>query len=261
MRHRRSKYTSKQRAIFITRRKWVLRILSLLIVGGGLVYFAQWGTNQLFDHDAQPFRSVVIEGNFRHIDTAGIRSIVEPYLGAGFFGVNVGDIKLALQDIPWLYKTTVRRVWPDEIHITIDEQTAVARWGEDGLINPESKVFFPGDLDTIEGLPQFQGPPDTESSVMESYLGMSDVLKPYNLSIAGLTLDERRAWHVSLNNGVKLVLGRHSAMERLQRFVRFYPGVLASKSQMIEEIDLRYTNGFVVRWNVSPDKALNSELG
>jgi len=261
MRRRRSKYTSRQRAILSARRKWVLRIFSLLIVGSGLVYLTQWGASKLLDHDALPFRSVVIEGNFRHIETAGVRSIAEPYLGAGFFGVNVDDIKLALQDIPWLYKATVRRVWPDEIRITIYEQTAAARWGGEGLLNPESKLFFPGDADVIEGLPRLQGPPDTESIVMESYRAMSDVLKPYDLTITGLVLDERRAWQVSLNNGLKLVLGRHSTMDRLHRFVRFYPAVLASKSKMIEQIDLRYTNGFVVRWNVPQDKALNSEMG
>lgn len=261
MRHRRPRYASRQRVIVSERRKWVLRIFSLMIAGSGLVYLTQWGASKLIDYDTLPFRSVVIEGNFRHIDTAGVRSIAEHYLGAGFFGVNVDDIKLALQGIPWLYKATVRRVWPDEIHITIYEQTAAARWGEDGLLNPESKLFFPGDADMIEGLPRLQGPPDTESIVMESYRAMSAVLKPYDLIIAGLVLDERRAWHVSLNNGLKLVLGRHSTMERLQRFVRFYPAVLASKSQMIEQIDLRYTNGFVVRWNVPQDRALNSELG
>ena len=90
---------------------------------------------------------------------------------------------------------------------------------------------------------------------------MSELLKANDLTIDSLTLDERRAWHLSLNNQVRLVLGRQSAMDRLQRFIRFYPAVLAGKAKVIDEIDLRYTNGFVVRWNIPKEKVFSTDLG
>jgi len=262
MRRQRPKTTHRFfRALDQEKRKWLLRIMSILIFGSGIIYLTQLGAGRLLDPATLPYRTVTIEGSFKHVNASDIRVLVAPYLKAGFFGVNVNDIQHALQGIPWIDTATVRRVWPDEIRITVYEQTAVARWGNNGLLNAANKLFIPDGVEAISGLPQVQGPEGSESYVMESYRAMNDVLKPHDLTIDSLTLDERRAWHISLNNHVKLVLGRQDAMDRLQRFSRFYPAVLAGKSQVIEEIDLRYTNGFVVRWNIPKEKVFNSDLG
>lgn len=98
-------------------------------------------------------------------------------------------------------------------------------------------------------------------TVMATYRIMTRMLAPYDLHIRRLNLDERRAWHLSLDDQLELVLGRENAVERLQRFIRFYPEVLAGKAREIKAVDLRYTNGFVVRWNIPSEKVFNSEMG
>lgn len=262
MKHRRSSKANRHRQTFARgKRIWLLRIMGGLVIGAGILYLTQLGASSLLDPAALPYRSVTIEGSFRHIDPAAVRATVAPYLGAGFFGVDVDDVQHALLDMPWIDNATVRRIWPDEIRITVYEQTPVAHWGDKGLLNSTSKLFIPESSGEVGELPHLQGPAGSESYVMESYRAMSEVLKPYDLAITTLVLDERRAWHLSLDNHVKLVLGRHSTMDRLQRFVRFYPAVLAGRAKVIDEIDLRYTNGFVVRWNVPKDKAFGTDVG
>jgi len=262
MKRRRSSTASRRNKISAGMKKtWLLRVMGIVAVGAGIVYLLQSGVGRLLDPATLPYRTVTVEGSFKHIDPAAIRATVTPYLDGGFFGVDVDDIQHALLDIPWVNSATVRRIWPDEISVTVYEQTAVAHWGDKGLLNSANKLFIPASIGEAGDLPHLQGPVGSESYVMESYRAMSEVLKPYDLAITTLVLDERRAWHLSLDNHVKLALGRHSAMDRLQRFVRFYPTVLAGRAQVIEEIDLRYTNGFVVRWNTSQDEVSNTDVG
>jgi cell division protein FtsQ len=44
------------------------------------------------------------------------------------------------------------------------------------------------------------------------------------------------------------MLGRTEPLARIERFVRVLPVVLASAPGVIERADLRYANGFAIRW-------------
>jgi cell division protein FtsQ len=68
------------------------------------------------------------------------------------------------------------------------------------------------------------------------------------LQVQRLALDERRAWTVQLEDEVQLWLGRAEPWQRLQRFVRAYPGVFAGRMAELQRVDLRYSNGFSVLW-------------
>jgi cell division protein FtsQ len=63
-----------------------------------------------------------------------------------------------------------------------------------------------------------------------------------------MELDDRRAWHLQLDNAVLLELGRADAWQRLQRFVRAYPSIFAGRLDDLQHVDLRYSNGFSVYW-------------
>ena len=262
MKRQRSRSSRRQvRTIDKEKVKWLLRISGVVLLSAGFIYLTEAGIRKILDPATLPYHSVTIEGSFDHIDADAIRGTVAPFLDAGFFGVDVSDVQHSLTALPWVSSATVRRVWPDEIRVRVYEQTPVARWGKTGLVNRMDKLFFPVEIGQVTGLPQVYGPPHSESFVMEAYRAMTSVLKPYGLSISDLVLDERRAWNITLNNNLRLALGRDNAMDRLQRFVKFYPAVLAGKSQEIKEIDLRYTNGFVVRWNIPEDKVFKSGMG
>ena len=107
----------------------------------------------------------------------------------------------------------------------------------------------------LANLPLLKGPEQSERKLTEHLLEMQRMLEPLGLHIARLDLSERRAWSMTLDNGLELDLGRKETYPRLLRFVRVYPGVLASKAGAIQRIDLRYTNGFAVRWRDGAEAA------
>ena len=75
-----------------------------------------------------------------------------------------------------------------------------------------------------------------------------DYLQPLQLGVEALELDPRRAWRVKLDNGLTVDVGRNHPANRIARFVRVYPSILAGGNGRVESVDLRYSNGFAVRW-------------
>jgi len=100
-------------------------------------------------------------------------------------------------------------------------------------------------------LPQFSGPSGTGVKVAESFQLLAKKMKEIKLRISALTLTERRAWHVRMENGLHLMLGKVVNDERLNRFISAYPKLLGEKITQVDSVDLRYTNGFAVRWKES----------
>ena len=50
------------------------------------------------------------------------------------------------------------------------------------------------------------------------------------------------------NFPAQVVVGRHDARSRLQRFARVLPQLVAAQKAPITRADLRYTNGFTLSW-------------
>lgn len=207
-----------------------------------------WAGLTLMRPDILPVKHVRIEGEFRRLSPDNLQSIVIDTVRGGFFNVNVDEIKKILLDDQWVQQVTVRRIWPDRLSVQVSEQIAVAKWGEQGLINGYGEYFSP-DPDTFpEGLPVLRGPENTYSLMLERYHLFQNILKSSGLIISLLTLNDRRAWTVQLANGPLLVLGKKNIELRMNRFATYLGNEYSIDLSDIERVDLRYTNGFSVGW-------------
>ncbi len=221
-----------------------LKLLFVAVVFGG----GAWGTQHLLDPAQFPLRTVRIESPLKHVPQAMISATVRPHVEAGFLGVDVDAVRDGLEALPWVQSASVRRAWPDKLVVRVTEQQALARWGKETLVNMRGELFKPQRDASWERLPLLRGPHDTNRMVAEQYVAMQGMIKPLGLTITHLSLNERRALSMRLDNGLKLGLGRQDTDLRLLRFVRVFPQVLKSRLAAIDSIDLRYTNGFAVRW-------------
>jgi cell division protein FtsQ len=218
-------------------------LLSALLLGA-----AVWGGRQLLDPARFPLHTVRIESPLVRVAQQTIRDTVGQHVAAGFLGVDVDAVRDALQALPWVESATVRRAWPDKLIVRVTEQQALARWGSDALVNRRGELFRPQTDASWERLPLLRGPHDTSRQVAQQYVALQGMLSPLGLAITHLSLNERRALSLRLDNGLQLGLGRQDTDLRLLRFVRAFPQVLKPRLAMIESVDLRYTNGFAVRW-------------
>ena len=71
--------------------------------------------------------------------------------------------------------------------------------------------------------------------------------------ITGLDLDARGGWRVRLADGAVIVLGHGQDAAALASFAHAASVLLESRPHGFERADLRYANGFAVRWRPEPD--------
>lgn len=228
--------------------------LLLVLMAASVHMGLQW----LQDPYRFPLQIVKIEGKYRYLDQTRLQAVVEPHVNGGFFAVDVSVVCDAVEAMPWVAAATVRRNWPDGLTVLVTEQVPVARWGEDGYLNGNGELFLPVVPVAVE-LPALAGPAEHEVVVLEQYRLVSRTLASLGLQVAGISQDERRAWRVVIENGIELELGRADTVQRLQRFVHAWPVVFADHVDELQRIDLRYSNGFSVRWQQANAKADNSK--
>lgn len=245
------------RALLRVARRAIVPTLVTVVAISILVPAWRWAS----DPATFPVTRLVVEGEFLNVTQDQVKRHVMPHLGEGFFGFDVAAVRDAVHALPWVHWVDVERQWPGTIRIRVIEQQAIARWEKGGLINTRGELFTPETSTYPKGLPQLVGPAHSYAQVAAQYEQLARLLVKVNLHVVELQLDDRRAWTAVLSNGLRLVLGRHTDRARLQRFIRVYPKSLAMRIHDVAQIDLRYPNGFAVRWREDASTQPQGKLG
>ncbi len=224
--------------------RWPLALVMVVV----LLVAGFWLVGQMINPASLPVNTIRIESPLKQLSNEDIRNAVRPHVSSGFLKVDVDEIRRELEALPWVSSASVRREWPDLLVVRVEEQKAVARWSNGGLLNARGELFMPPDTKQWEVLPLLRGPVHSEVALMKEYQAMQGMLAPLGLRISHLTMNERRAWSLNLQGGLLLRLGRREIHTRLLRFVRVFARVLKPQLKKMDIVDLRYTNGFAVRW-------------
>ncbi len=195
-----------------------------------------------------PVRRMSFEGEFRNVDEKALVAAVMGRVRGNFLLVDLDAVRAQAKSVPWVYDVSVRREWPDGVHIRFVEQEIVARWGKAGWVNAQGDAVDLQGGTGPEGLPRLEGPDGTQKRVLEHYRKLDALLAPAGLHLAALMLTPRHSWNLTLDNGVTLALGRETPEPKVERLARLYPLTLAAMPGKAKRIDLRYANGFAVEW-------------
>ncbi|MBF8176424.1 MAG: cell division protein FtsQ/DivIB [Burkholderiaceae bacterium] len=194
------------------------------------------------------------QAQLRHINPLTVRSAVLARIKGNFFTANLDTVRQTFESVPWVRKATIRRDWPNQLTVTLEEHTPLGTWGEDGrLLSTKGDVFTANLAEAEEdaNLLTFNGPPGSEKEVVARLNDLNEWFAPLNLSAEALSLSGRYAWTVKLSNGVTVEFGREKSSttlkERVDRLVGIYPQLLARLQDRIESIDMRYPNGLALK--------------
>ena len=193
-------------------------------------------------------RSLSFEGEFRQVDQQALKAAVIESVRGNFYLLNLDEVRERARTVPWVHDVTVRRRWPDGVHIRFSEQQLVARWGKNGWVNAQGEYVNLQGREGPAGLPLLVGPEGLQGRVLEHYRRLNEILAPAQLQVAALTLTDRHSWNIVLHNGLVLTLGREAPEQKVERFARIYPRTLSAQTARAKRVDLRYTNGFSVEW-------------
>ena len=230
------------------------RCFVVMLVVGILVWLSQRPVFALRQVQIEP----VAGQTLTHINKVVVRQEVLETVQGNFFSVKLENVKKGFESMPWVRHANVRRIWPNGLVISIEEQKAFGTWGgadSQQLMNTHGEIFsgrvseVPDDTHLIE----FRGPSDASQEVMRLYEKANAWFKPWNAEISSLTLSDRYAWHVKLSNGMKVEFGRDEESsdknlteERVARLFKYWPQVQDKWGNRVDAIDLRYANGFAV---------------
>ncbi|WP_448679410.1 cell division protein FtsQ/DivIB [Pseudomonas nicosulfuronedens] len=224
--------------------KVLLWPLVLGVLGGGAYFGAQY----VLPYADRPIAKVSVEGDLSYISQAAVQQRISPYVSASFFTIDLAGMRQELEQMPWIAHAEVRRVWPDQVVIRLDEQLPIARWGDEALLNNQGQAFAPREVANYEHLPRLSGPQRAQQQVMQQYQILSQMLRPLGFTIASLDMSSRGAWTLGTAQGVEIMLGRDHAVEQIRRFVTIYDKALKDQITKIARIDMRYPNGLAVAW-------------
>ncbi|SFH19471.1 cell division protein FtsQ [Nitrosospira sp. Nsp14] len=227
-------------------------ISNVLIVAAVLIsgyFISQWAVNlPIF-----PFKQVNVSsgggsdgGNRapKHVTREQIEAVIRHEVRGNFFTVDLDRLRNGLTKLPWVRTAAVRRVWPQSLEVTLEENVALARWGSSALLNVHGELFRAA---SDEELPLFEGPDDSPLEMLRQYVVFSGLLRPLQQNIQEMNLSPRRAWRLHLETGTVVELGREQMEARLERFVRVHDRASGQLNPQPHHVDLRYPNGFAVR--------------
>ena len=198
--------------------------------------------------DWLPVKYVRVEGAFQYIAKDKMKQVVDEYVRNGFYNTDIQQIQIAVKALPWVESVWVKRVWPDAINITINEQVPVARWGDNALLNERGEIFTPSKVNDFNVLPLLLGPEGYEVKMLDIMNEMSIKLKQHDMTLAEFHINERRAWSIKLQNEMLLNAGRNQPLKKIQRFLNSIDLITKELIKKIAVVDLRYSNGYALTW-------------
>lgn len=216
-------------------------VAGLVLFVGGLVVAGRWALNR-------PVDQVVLKGQFERVSADQLEAVLRRAVGKGFLAMDLRKIQAEVAGLPWVATVQVSRQWPDTLDVTVTEEIPAARWGADGLLNAQGRLFVRHTTRIPPELPRLAGPEGSEAEVAARYVAIQEQLVERGLGVAALELDGRGAWSMLLSNGIGVRLGSQDVEARLARFYEALDSVVAPVAVDVQFVDMRYTNGFAVGW-------------
>ena len=194
-----------------------------------------------------PIKKIKVYGTFEHLESHAIKNIINQYIDTGFFGLNAMALTAKLMQETWLHNVSVQRVWPDQLLVFLEEEQPVLIWNNMVLYNGEGKAFMPDSKTFPQNLPKFTAQGLDAKTVFFSYQNINKTLEKLGRAVKEVFVDQNNSWHLTLDNGLMIVLGKKDIWKRLKIFVEAYPKIITKDGPRVPlKIDLRYRSGFAV---------------
>lgn len=250
------------------------RVLGVLLLVLLLAIAAVW----LIRQPMFQLTELRLDGDLKRNNIPTVQANVMSHLQGSqgrYFGMDLAASRQVFENLPWVRQAVVRRVWPNALHVTLQEHQPAAYWQtgerEDLMVNQQGEVFEAntGDVDD-DNLPTFISPtgptPAHAQQMLAMYRQLTPLFSRMNASIDTLKLTDRGSWSVKLDGNADIELGRGQTAEVLARCERFVTTFAHFKEQTRQQYaatlvyaDLRYPRGYAVKLRGITTMQTNSE--
>ncbi|WP_170887159.1 MULTISPECIES: cell division protein FtsQ/DivIB [Vibrio] len=219
-------------------------LMVLLLLGALLYSTISW----MWDEHRLPLSKLVLQGDRQYVSALDVQRAFGQLEHIGtFMSQDIDALQNRVQAIPWVAHASIRKQWPDTIKVFLTEHQVAAIWNGNTLLDDKG-IIFNGDIGLVkQEYVKLYGPDDSEKEVLATWRKYNPEFQNVGLNISSLVLNERRAWQIILDNGIRLEIGKESLNERIARFFLLYRQ-LGHDTERVSYIDLRYDTGAAVGW-------------
>ena len=128
----------------------------------------------------------------------------------------------------------------------------MAHWGQTQMLAENGEIIKASMEKKKSELPLLYSPngPSRKMgrNMATGFIKIRKMMKGFPVKLVEFKEDARGSWRIKLENGITLKIGREHQAKRLKRFMVAYDQSLNEVLDKISIVDLRYTNGFAVKW-------------
>lgn len=238
-----SKYSVKQFVFWGA----LMTLLLAVIVSWQLADKREGNYNPLFSWLNYPLEAYQLASNIEKTNRQQIDEVLQPYVGDSFWDLPLLEIQSELMRLDWIVRAQVSRSWPNLLTVAVTEQKAVARWGDNGLVNQSGEVFYPSTLEGYEDLVVLDGDLQFAVKVAERFANLMPRFSQHDLWLESMVLLDEQVWELQVFEGPLLRFSDKLWEQQIERFLLAYPKLEASMINSAAYYDLRYSNGFVMK--------------
>ena len=224
----------------------VSRLLSVITALALLVLTVQSGRT-VSGYISRAPDLVRVEGDLSDTERTIVVSVVNEAMSTGD-AINPSDLQARIADIDWIRAVTVRRNWPNSVHVAVNRELPTVRWGFDGYLNGKGDVLSMAEK-YQRNLPLVNATSSDSVASMRLFKTFSTVVGRSGLRIVELDESSVAGWTVTFDNGLSVVTGKTDVLNRLRRFVRVYEEVLQGNEDHVIKADARYPSGVAIEWD------------
>ena len=225
----------------ILKKKYIISFITLLI----LIIIIKNNNSEIFYF---PIKNVT-SSELINVNKDDISKAVKYLYSKSFFDIDLNHLKNKLEKIEWVRKINVRRSYPNEIIIDIEEHTPILRWNNKMYINKYGEKFNASKID--KSIPILISDESRINEVFAYFKLFNEKLSSRKLDfkITKIMENEIRSLAISLSSGINIQLGSKDVNNKIPLFFEIYKSLNTRDLNKIRYIDMRYSNGFSVGWN------------
>ena len=225
----------------ILKKKYIISFITLLI----LLIIIKTNNSEIFYF---PIKKVT-SSELINVNKDDISKAVKYLYSKSFFDIDLNYLKNKLEKIEWVRTINVRRSYPNEVIIDIEEHTPILIWNNKMYINKYGEKFKVSKID--KNIPILISDESRINEVFSYFELFNDKLSSRKLDfkITEIVENEIRSLTITLSSGINIQLGSKDINNKIPLFFEIYKSLNTRDLNKIRYIDMRYSNGFLVGWN------------
>ena len=194
-------------------------------------------------------KNISIESIIININKDDVFEKSKNYLDSkSFFNFKINILKKEIEKVSWVKSADIRRVYPGEIKIYIEEHIPIAIWNNESYMNNIGDIFFINNIK--KNLPILISNQSGNKIMFEYFSLLLKYISDENFDIKIKKIEENdiRSLSAYLSSGIIVKFGSKDIRGKILTFIKVYKTLNTSDLEKIRYIDMRYSNGFSIGW-------------